>query len=90
LRQLNTGAYLIRMQKINTEIYTNICSQENQADIRNPCCLSKIRRIFRILAFLQKSGGFSESLRFYKNQGDLQNPCAFLKIRGIHRILALF
>jgi hypothetical protein len=49
----------------------------------------KIRRIFRILAFLQISGGFTESLRFSKNQADLQNPCAFLKFRRICEIIAL-
>jgi hypothetical protein len=54
---------------------------ENQADLRNPCALQKIRRIYRILAFYKKSGGFTESLRFTKNQVDLQNPCALQKNR---------
>jgi hypothetical protein len=63
---------------------------ENQADLRNPCALQKIRRIYRILALFKKSGGFTESLHFSKNQADLQNPCALQKIRQIYRILALY
>jgi hypothetical protein len=39
---------------------------------------------------MEKSGGFTESLRFTKNQADLQNPCALQKIRRIYRILALY
>jgi hypothetical protein len=44
---------------------------KNQADLRNPCALQKIRRIYRILALYKKSGGFTESLSFSKNQPDL-------------------
>jgi hypothetical protein len=57
MHQLNTGAYLI-MQKINTEnIYKylqpekssgfkkSLLFAKNQADLRNPCSLLKIRRI---------------------------------------------
>jgi hypothetical protein len=50
----------------------------------------KIRRIYKILALFQKSGGFPKSWLFYKNQADFQNLCAFLKIRPISKILALF
>jgi hypothetical protein len=39
---------------------------------------------------MEKSGGFTEFLRFTKNQADLQNPCALQKIRRIYRILALY
>jgi hypothetical protein len=37
---------------------------------------------------LEKSGGFTESLRFSKNQADLRNLGAFPKIRWIWEILA--
>jgi hypothetical protein len=103
LRQLNTGAHSIRMQKINTgNIYKYLQPEKssgftksllfarNQADLRNPCALQKIRRIYKILALYKKSGRFTESLRFTENQADLRNSCALQKIRRIYRILALY
>jgi hypothetical protein len=47
---------------------------KNQADLQNSCAFLEIRRIYEILAFLQKSARFTESLRLTKNQADLQNP----------------
>jgi hypothetical protein len=37
----------------------------------------------------EKSGGFTESLRFSENQVDLRKLGAFTKIRPIYKILAL-
>jgi hypothetical protein len=33
----------------------------------------KIKRIYKILALFEKSGGFKKSWRFYENQADLIN-----------------
>jgi hypothetical protein len=76
------------MQEINTEnIYKylqpeksgefkkSLLFAKNRVVLRNPCFLLKIRRILEILAFCQKSGEFTESLRLQK-------------IRQIYRILA--
>jgi len=43
---------------------------KNQADLRNPCAFTKIRRIYRIPALYKKSGGFTKSLRLTKKQAD--------------------
>ncbi len=50
-------------------------------DLRNPCALQKIRRIYRILSLFKKSGRYTESLRITKNQAELQNPYALQKNR---------
>ncbi len=91
MRQLNTGAHLIRMQKINTEnIYKYLQPEKkNSGGFKKSLRFYKNQADLRITALLQKSGGFTESLRFYKNQVDLRNHCAFTKIRQIYRILAL-
>jgi hypothetical protein len=41
---------------------------KNQAYLQNPCAFPKIRRIYKILALFQKSGGFIKSLRFTQKQ----------------------
>jgi hypothetical protein len=46
---------------------------KNQADLRNIGAFQKIRRIWKILALLQKSGGFGKQWRFPEKQADLQN-----------------
>jgi hypothetical protein len=61
---------------------------KNQADLRNIGAFQKIRRIWKILALLQKSGGFGKYWRFYKNQADLENNGAFQKNRQIYKMLA--
>jgi hypothetical protein len=43
---------------------------KNQADLRNLGAFQKIRRIYRILALLQKLGGFTKSWRFTEKQVD--------------------
>jgi hypothetical protein len=43
------------------KIYTNICSQKSQADLRNPCSLLKIRRIYKIQAPAEKQADFQNS-----------------------------
>jgi hypothetical protein len=48
----------------------------------------KIKRIYKILALLEKSGGFEKYWRFSENQADLKNIGAFQKIRWIYKILA--
>jgi hypothetical protein len=50
----------------------------------------KIKRIYKILAFFEKSGGLEKSWRFYENQADLRNLGAFTKIRWILRNLGVF
>ncbi len=103
MRQLNIGAYSIRMQKINTEkkykylqleksseFKKSLLFAKTQAALRNPCAFQKIRRIYRILALFQKSGGFTKTRRFTENQADLQNLGALQKIRWIYKILALY
>jgi hypothetical protein len=45
--------------------------------------LGEIKRVYKNLALLKKSGRFEKSWRFYKNQADLQNLGAFQKIRQI-------
>ncbi len=77
MRQLNIGAYLIRMQKTNIENIQIFAAR-------------KIRRIYRILALFKKFGGFEKSWRFTENQADLQNLGALQKIRRIYKILALY
>jgi hypothetical protein len=48
----------------------------------------KIKRIYKILALFEKSGGFEKYWRFSENQADLKNIGAFQKIRRIYKILA--
>jgi hypothetical protein len=50
----------------------------------------KIKRIHKILALCEKSGGFEKYWHFSENQADLKNIGAFTKIRRIWKILALF
>jgi hypothetical protein len=57
------------MQKINTENINKYLQPE------------KIKRIYKILTLIKKSGGFEKSWRFYKNQADLRNLGALQKIR---------
>jgi hypothetical protein len=49
----------------------------------------KIKRIYKILALFEKSGGFEKYWRFSEIQADLRNIGAFQKIRRILKILAL-
>ncbi len=77
MHQLNTGAYLIRMQKINTENIYKYLQPEKSGGFK------------KSLLFVQRSGGFKKSLLFAENQADLRNPCFLQKIRRIYRILAL-
>jgi hypothetical protein len=89
------------MPKINTENIHKYLQQQNQAkfikslhfsknqaDLRNIRAFQKIRQFWKILAHLQKSGGFGKYWRFYKNQADLENIGAFTKIRRIWKMLA--
>jgi hypothetical protein len=41
--------------------------------LENIGAFTKIRRIWKILALLQKSGGFGKQWRFPEKQADLQN-----------------
>jgi hypothetical protein len=90
------------MQKINTENIhkylqpgkssestKSLRFSKNQADLRNIGAFTKLRRIWEILALLQKSGGFKKYWCFSKNQADLRNTGAFWKIRPIWDLLAL-
>jgi hypothetical protein len=52
---------------------------KNQADLENIGPFKKIRRIWKILALLQKSGGFGKYWRFSEKQADLQNVGAMQK-----------
>jgi hypothetical protein len=56
--------------------------------LRNPCTFQKIRRIYKIFALLQKSGGFKNSWRFTEKQVDLRNLGALQKNRRMIRVLA--
>jgi hypothetical protein len=89
------------MQKINTENIHKYLQQQklskfinslrfskNQADLRNVGVLQKFRRIWKMLALLQKSGGFEKYWHFYKNQADLENIGASHKNRRIYKMLA--
>jgi hypothetical protein len=51
--------------------------------------LEKIKRIYKILALFEKSGGFEKYWRFPENQADLRNNGVSQKIRRIWKILAL-
>ncbi len=54
-------------------MHKNSCGfLKNQADLQNLGAFPKIRRIYKILALFQKSGGFTKSWRFSKNQADLK------------------
>jgi hypothetical protein len=55
---------------------------KNQADLQNPCTFKKIRRIYRILALLKKSGGFTESLRALKFPRLVRKPAGLEKAGG--------
>jgi hypothetical protein len=71
------------MQRINTEnIYKYLQPgksggfkkflpfSKNQADLQNLGAFQKIRRIWEILALLQKLGRFTKSWRFSENQAE--------------------
>ncbi len=55
---------------------------ENQADLQNIGAFQKIRLIYKILALLKKSGGFTKSWRFSKNQADLKILASCRKTGG--------
>jgi hypothetical protein len=67
---------------------------KNQADLQNPCALQKIRRIYRILALFQKSGGFTKSLPFTEKQADdgilagVKIPAPGEKPAGLEKLVA--
>jgi hypothetical protein len=56
---------------------------KNQVDLRNPCSFQKIRRIYRIFAIFQKSGGYEKFWRSTETQADLRNLGALHKNRRI-------
>jgi hypothetical protein len=84
--EINTENIHKYLQQQNSGKFTNSSSfSKNQADIRNLGAFQKIRRIWKILALLQKSGGFEKYWRFYKNQADSRNIGAFRKSDGFEK-----
>jgi hypothetical protein len=51
------------MLKYTLKIYTNICSNKNQANPQNVGALQKNRRIWKMLAFSRKIGGSTKCWR---------------------------